>query len=452
MKNKIIISIFVLLLVLSSYVLATNLPSAVLTEESKMVKSDLFASENNYILDGEIDGNVFNSSDTFEMLDTSILKGNLFVMSDNVTLKSNVTYSDSTSKDGELNIDKINSYATVDGNAFIVCNELTLESGVEIYGDLYVIAKKINIQKSSIIRGNLFATCGNISLNGRVENSVYVAAKTFNMNYYGSIYKDLKLSAEEVNLNSVIRRDSVILSEQISTGTDFLIYGNLKVDANSFNFSGEVDGNATINSKELNFINLKDDSSVKCLIKGNLDYSSLEEIEIDNSIVNGEINYSTYKEKRTRPTFNLKTFILNLLTFVVYVFVVAWIFTLINRNYLSKKHELKVGTTFADFGIGLLAIFAVITLSILLILTNIGSTLSFVLVFAYIFLLFLSMPLFVLDIANLLKEKLNIYLGILLIALVLFLISEIPYFGGFLMFLFITTGNGRILRNLIRNK
>lgn len=453
MKNKIIIFVFILLLVFSTSIFATDaITTSLDNEEPKIIKSDLFEAKDTYILDGEIDGNVFNYSDKFEMLDSSILKGNLFLTSNNVTLKSNVSYLDTLSKDGELDINKINSSAVINGNAIIICSELNIESGVEIFGDLYVIAKKVNIQKSSIIHGNIFATCEDISLNGRVENSVYVKAKTFNMNYYGSIYKDLKLYAETTNLNSVIRRNSVILSKQISTDSDFLIYGDLKVDANFFDFSGEVDGNASINSKKLNFINSKDNADIKCLIKGNLDYSTLEEMNINASIVNGKVNYSNYKEKQIHPSFTLKSFMLNLLSFVIYVLVVASIFILINKNYLLKSHEIKALNSLSHFGIGLLSFFAVIFVSILLALTNIGITLSFVLVFAYIFLLFLSIPLLVLDIAILLSKKINVYLAILLVALVLFLISEIPYLGAFVVFLFITTGTGRIIRKLISNK
>lgn len=449
MKKKILVYVFLFLLVLSSSVFATDSLVTTTSLEPKVISEDLFTVEDSYVLDGEVDGNVFNYSGNFEMLSTSIINGDLFLSAKTVILESDVSYSDLVSKDGDSAIDKINSYASINGNAVIVCNELTIESGVEISGDLYVIAKKVNIQKSSVIQGNLFATCEDLTLNGKVESSVYAAANNFSMNYYGSIYKDLKLVAQNINLSSVIRRNVNISTEKIVTDSNFLTYGNFTLTANSFDFSGEIDGDAKINSKNLNFIDGDDDTSFTCLIMGNLDYSSSEELKLTSTVVEGTVNYSKYEEKTTNKfSFKFKSFIFSLLTFVAYIFVSAWLFTLINKNCLSKNYDIKVGKTFAAFGIGLLAFLVVIILSILLLVINIGSTLSFFLVFAYIFLLFLAMPLFVLDIANLLKGKMNLYLGILAIAFILALISKIPFLGEFVIFVFITIGAGRIIMHL----
>lgn len=449
MKKKILVYVFLFLLVLSSSVFATDSLVTTTSLEPKVINEDLFTVEDSYVLDGEVDGNVFNYSGNFEMLSTSIINGDLFLSAKTVTLESDVSYSDLVSKDGDSAIDKINSYASINGNAVIVCNELTIESGVEISGDLYVIAKKVNIQKSSVIQGNLFATCEDLTLNGKVESSVYAAANNFTMNYYGSIYKDLKLVAQNINLSSVIRRNVNISTEKIVTDSNFLTYGNFTLTANSFDFSGEIDGDAKINSKNLNFIDGDDDTSFTCLIKGNLDYSSSEELKLTSTVVEGTVNYSKYEERTTnKSSFKFKSFIFSLLTFVAYIFVSSWLFTLINKNYLSKNYDIKVGKTFAAFGIGLLAFLVAVILSILLLVINIGSTLSFFLVFAYIFLLFLAMPLFVLDIANLLKGKINLYLGILAIAFILALISKIPFLGGFVIFVFITIGAGRIIMHL----
>lgn len=449
MKKKILVYVFLFLLVLSSSVFATDSLVTTTSLEPETINEDLFTAEDSYVLDGEVDGNVFNYSDTFEMLSNSNISGDLFLAAKTAILKSDVSYSDLISKDGDSAIDKINSYANVDGNAFVICSEFTLESGTEISGDLYVVAQKVNVQKSSVINGNLFIICEDLTLNGKVEGSVYATVDNFSMNYYGSIYKDLNLTAKNIDLNSVIRRNADISTEKIVTGTDFLTYGNFTLTANSFDFSGEIDGDAKINSKNLNFIDGDDDTSFTCLIKGNLDYSSSEELKLTNTVVEGTVNYSKYEEKTTKKSsFKFKSFIFSLLTFVAYIFVSAWLFTLINKNYLSKNYNIKVGKTFAAFGIGLLAFLVVVILSILLLVINIGSTLSFFLVFAYIFLLFLAMPLFVLDIANLLKEKMNLYLGILTIAFILALISKIPFLGGFVIFVFMTIGAGRIIMHL----
>jgi len=445
LRKKFFVLIFLLLFIFTSSVFATNVTTDELVKP-EVLTSDIYVDSDTYNLNGKLDGNAFISSKDFVLFDSSVVNGNLFIASNKVTLKSNVVYSDVIAKDGNQSIDKIITHSTVNGNVFVVCEKFILEPGVEIQGDLYIIANKIDLQKSSIINGNLFACSNDISINGKIMNSVYAVSKNFNMNYFGAVYNDLRISSEKVALNSVIHRNSFIDATEITTTPDFLLYGNLEASSDSFNFSGEIDGNAIINSKELNFMTSEKDSSAKCLIKGNLDYSSSQELKIEDSIVKGETTYTTYKEEtENTPSFNLKLFFIELVSFVIYILVVVLIFNLIAKKYKDKKHVIKVSNTFAALGIGLLSIIAVVIVSVLLILTNIGITLSFTLVFAYILMLFLAIPLFVLDIAKLLKEKLNIYLATSLISLGLFLISQIPFVGELIMCLFTIIGVGRIV-------
>lgn len=446
MKRKIFVLFFILFFVLTSSVCATTL-------DILKVNSDIYKEEENYTLDSEVSGNVFITASEFEMLDTASVEGNLYVVCDTAQLKSSVTYSNAISKDGSSSIESINSHATVKGNVFIVCNEFVLEPGSEINGDLYIVAKKIDIQKSSSIYGNLFAVASEILLNGRVGNSVYATSDNFSMNYYGSISKDLRLGSENVTLNSVIHRNAYITSNSITTNSDFLLYGDLEVDAHKFNFSGEIDGNAKINSKEINFVDNKDGEKIDCLISGDLDYSSEEEMQIGNNIVKGEVKYSKYVEKIDhKTTFKFKSFIVDLITFVVYVLVVVLVFNLINKNYQDANHEITIKNVLVSLGIGILSFLVVILAAILLMIIPFGVTLSFVLIFAYLFLLFMAIPMFVLDIALLLKDKCNLYLSTGLIALALYLISAIPVLGGFVMFVVLMTGAGRICNKVLFKK
>ena len=446
MKRKVFVLFFILFFLFSSFVCATN-------ETTSKINSDIYASTETYTLDAKVSGNVFTTSDKFEMTDKASVDGNLYILCDTASLKSNVTYSNSISKDGSYAIESVNSHALVDGNVFIVCNEFTLEPGCEINGDLYIVANKIDIQKSSSIYGNLFAVGSEILLNGRVGNSAYISSENFTTSYFGSISKDLHLSSETVNLSSVVHRNAYITSKTITTSSDFLLYKNLEADSHEFNFSGEIDGNAKINSKNINFVNTKDGEAVKCLISGNLDYSTENEIQIEERIVGGEINYSDYVEKlEHKTTFNFKSFILELVTFVVYVLVIVFIFNLINKNYKNTKHEITVKNVFASLGIGILSFIVVSIVLVLLIIMKIGLTLSFALLFAYLFLLFIAIPIFVLDIALLFKDKYNLYLIVGLIAFALSLISAIPVLGGLVMFVFMMTGIGRILSKVVLKK
>lgn len=447
MKNKIIVFTTLFLILFSSIIYANDI-------DSKIIDADVYTSEKDKtLLDNQVSGNVFDVSSDFELSASSTINGNLFVVAKNVSLKSDVTYSENLGKDNEPSIDKVNSSASISGNVYVVCNEFTMDSGVEINGDLYIVAKKIDIQKSSVVRGNVFATSDEFTLSGRVEHSVYLACDSFTTNYYSTIYRDLNLSANYVKLNSVIRRNATIDSNTIVTGADFLTYGNLDATSESFTYSGETDGNVKIISKELNFINTDNEKAVKCIIKGSLNYSSSNKIENIETFVSGEVTKTAYssKEKNTKSKFSFKNFILELFTFIAYVFVISWLFLLLNKKHKNNILNIKVGNSFAALGIGGLAFIIVIILSILLFIINIGVMLGFALIVAYIFLLFISTPLFVLDIAIILKEKCSIYLGVLLLAILLFLVFQIPYLGAFISFLFTTIGCGRIILNILHN-
>ena len=445
MKSKLLISLFLIIVLLTTPVFAASK-----TADLGEVLDDLSVSEDNYSLNSKVVGNMYVASKEFEMSSNSSISGNLFVVAKTISLKSDVNYSDTTSKDGEASIESINSKSSIKGNVYAVCQELTMEPGCEIGGDLYIVAESINIKKSVSIGGNLFATSKKISLDGRIQKSAYVSCNTFNMNYYGSINNDLHLYSEEAVLSSIIHRNAFINTNQLETTNNFKLSGNFDVEALSVTFGGEVEGNANISTEQLQFIKDKDESSDQCVIKGNLHYSTPTELEIHNSIVQGETTHSTYINKTSNePSFGIKDFILGLITFILYVFVIVWLFRVFAKDYSSKERKITVGNTFACLGIGLLSIIVVFIASILLLIINIGSLLSLVLLAAYSLILLLSIPLFVLDIANIIPVNLHIYLKVLLLSLALFLICKIPYAGGLIMFLFVVIGTGRIIKYLI---
>ena len=442
---------FLLCLVFSSCVFATDVDNTI--QEPKEILSDLYSSNENHVLNTLVTGNVFTTTKNFTVSETSSISGNIFVVANTVSLKSDVTYSDKTSRDGEYAIESINSKSTIKGNAYIVCKEFTMEPGCEISGDLYIVASSINIQKSASIGGNIFATSKDFTLNGRVQNSVYCGCESFNMNYYGSINNDLHLDATKANLSSVIHRNAFINATQLETTPTFILYGNLDVNASSVSFSGEVDGSANINTKDIKLVYDKEDSSSKCLIKGDLNYSAIQEISFINGIVKGKMNYSPYVENaKTKTSYRIKDFIIDLITFVLYVFVVVWLFTIFAKDYSNRERPISVKNILIALGIGLLSTLCVAFLTTVLLITTIGSRLAVVLFVSYILVLLLATPLFVLDIARSLRGKINFFVLTLIIALVLFLISQIPYAGIILLFLFKIIGVGRIIKYLISKK
>ena len=88
MKNRIFTIIFILLITLTPTVFAAN-------NSVTKIKSDIYEETEKYLLDSEVDGNVYLSSDIFEMSSISSIRGNLFLRCETAHIKSYVSYSNS---------------------------------------------------------------------------------------------------------------------------------------------------------------------------------------------------------------------------------------------------------------------------------------------------------------------------------------------------------------------
>ena len=153
---------------------------------------------------------------------------------------------------------------------------------------------------------------------------------------------------------------------------------------------------------------------------------------------------------------NILNYILNLIGLLILAHV---LYVLINKfapKYLDKISNITVLRLLKHLGIGLGFLILVPLVSILLLITNVGSILGLILLLIYIILLLLAKPIFIISIATFAKnkcaKKLNIYLYILIIDVILSLITLIPYVGFIISILVSLIGFGMITRNLIPKK
>ena len=272
------------------------------TVDSNILYSDLYISQNGeYTINNIIDGNVFIKADAVNIDPNNnggIIKGNLSVIADNVHIKSDFKYSE-TKKDelGNFKLESVNNFSVIYGNTFVIADTFVLDPNCEINGDLYICAKEIHLSQNAIIRGNVFAFGGTLNLNSQInDGDLYANVNNFNMGYYGFINRDLHLSAKNANLEGYIYRNSFIDVKNITTTSSFINSKDFNIEnALNVTFSGKVSGNANINSKNIN-LKSKDGNSQKlsCTISGDLNYSSSNEIQFEDNIVLGKINYSKY--------------------------------------------------------------------------------------------------------------------------------------------------------------
>lgn len=461
---------FIFLMLFGSFCFAENLNDDIIlisdTSEQRAVidnqenNADLYISENQYSIKNTIEGNVFASVQDLDIDPSNnggIITGNLFATANNVTIKSNAKYSESEKDEfGNSKLESVTNYASIDGNVFVTANKFVLDPACQINGDLYICANEIILSQNSVIAGNVFAVGNKLTLNSKIESgSLYATVKDFDMQYYGFIFRDLNLSAETAKIAGYVYRNSFISANTITTTSTFSNNGDFNINsASEVHFSGEVKGNANINSKNITF-NSKDsnDKNITCKIYGDLNYSSNKEMQIEDKIILGSINYSEYKEEKSNNFLSsLWSYLVKLITSLVYVILIYLFITKFMPKYIDKLSFSKV---FSSIGIGLGTLILVPILVILLLITRIGALVGLLLAILYILMLIIAKPIFVISLAKLIKDKkFNNVKGIILVAaitVILSLIGLIPFVGFIISLLVMLCGLGIFFKSL-KNK
>lgn len=422
--------------------------------------ADLYISdESKYDITNTIEGNVFASVDTLniESKNNSSITGNVYATAKNVNIKSDIKYSE-TEKDefGNSKIDSINSVSEICGNVFVTANKFVLEPSCKIDGDLYICANEVELAQNSVIYGNVFVVSNSFIINSQIGGDLYATTKNFDMEYYGFIRRDLHLNSDTANINGYVYRNSFISSNTIITDDEFINEQNLNIEnASNIIFSGEVKGTANINSKSIQFKNKdSDNKNITCKILGDLNYSSNTELQIQDGIVSGNINYSKYTSNSKPLLSNIGEFILGLLTSLVYVLVVYFIIYKFMPNCKEKLSNLSMRDVIICLGIGLGILILVPIISILLFITRIGGLLGIILLMIYILFLILAKSIFVISIASLIRKNnqeeslFNSIIKLSVLTLILSLINLIPYFGFVISVLVNLIGLGLIIKSI----
>ncbi len=428
----------------------TNNNSQAVSTTPQSVDKDLYIyNTDSYILTDNVNGNIFASTDRFitdPKNNGGTINGNLYVISSEVTISSDVTYANSKDKNGYDIVNSINSKSIINGNVYVLADSFTLQAGSEIHGDLYIAANNVTIEQNAIIDGNLFVTASLIKLNGQVSASAYISAEDFTMTYFTYITRDLFLNSANAKLAGVIHRNAFITTDaDLVTESDFRVSGDLSVNfAKNFSFSGEVEGNANINVSKLTF---KNDDETTCVIHGNLKYATENSTNVPEGVVKGETTTAQFVNN-TESKNILVSIIVSLIGFLAFVFIIVFLGRFFTPNAIAKLSSIDIKGSLIGLAIGFVSIFILISLIIILIFTGVGLPLALFILFGYLLISCLSLPLFLYNIADIIKLNLNIYVKLLIVTIVFFLVSLIPVVGPIIVFISLLIGIGRILFTL----
>lgn len=321
---------------------------------------------------------------------------------------------------------------TVDGNAFLIGNEITVTS--EIAGDLFVVANKLIIADTVSIYGNVFAMANEIEINGTVYD-LYSTSSKLRVGYDGIIYRDMHSIASEVTMIGRIGRNMMTSSNNISfvekdteTEEDLIgmVYGNLqhpegaKVTYPTNEETGEIDTTMSIAGE---IIHANAHESIGSLI---LDY------------------------------------VLALLATLIFVAVAWLLFTWLAPNFvqkvagcISKKFPLAILFGLLGLILGAIIIMALLVIPYVSIVT---SKLALVLLLLYILIVVISYPTLCISIGTFLNNKTKKpskakgFGFTLLISTALWVLQLIPFAGSIFTILAVVIGFGMILIGSVKRK
>lgn len=171
-----------------------------------------------------------------------------------------------------LEIDEI-----IDGNLFVMADTVTIKS--DIGGDAFICAKNIIIEDNGYIYNNLFAISDNLTING-VAYNLYAISQQITINGY--IYRDIRTSCNTLNIYGKISRNVFVNCSNINFS--YITSSESEEDAELI-AQGSIDG-------DLNYTSSNEADIPEGCVTGNVNYTP-ETTSKTNSIQNYIINLGT---------------------------------------------------------------------------------------------------------------------------------------------------------------
>ncbi|AKB54290.1 MULTISPECIES: bactofilin family protein [Methanosarcina] len=310
---------------------------------------------------------------------------------------------------------------TSSGNAFGAGEVLQIDQ--DIQGDLVLAGSQIEVNGNTggnflgaggeiivngNISGNIIAAGGSIRVNGNVGGDVAAIGGQIVLSRDSVVKGDILLGGGEVTLNGIVDGNGDISTGTLKTGDDFELKGNLALQANNYppNLNDKVGGNLNIT----------------------------------------QVNAKEEQHEGVFEGFSIFFFILRLLASLALGLVLIYLFPGFVGGVaeLVKDSPLKAGL------LGFLTLIFLPVLSIILLITFFGWSLSILIILLLILaLLIATVPVKLLAgeiIYNKILKKEAGKLMYYLVGAVLFaIVYEIPFLGGLIRFIALIIGLGAIV-------
>lgn len=318
--------------------------------------------------------------------------------------------------------------------------------------DVYLIGDNVTIDY--IVDGNLFVCADTVTINSQIGGDAFIMAKNLIVNDEAYIFNNLFVMANSVEIKGVVY-DAYALANTLTISKGY-VYRDLKANCDTLNVNGTVGRNAFVNCSSLNFNTVENSNGV---IYGKLEYSSKNEASIPEGSVNGTVNYKNNSDSSKQSVRSIVAdYILSLGSFIAFVLIVWLLCLWLAPKFLNNTESYIGKGSLKVFGKGLLGLIAIPVACFILILLQLTSSISLVILSLYILALVVSTSLFTIFANNYVCNKLKInkksgIFGMLIVtAIVISLLTKIPYIGAIISLLIAIFGLGILLTAIIPNK
>ena len=307
--------------------------------------------------------------------------------------------------------DKVSIEDKLDGTAFIAGNEIKINNTIDGIG--FVAGNKLNFnanQEYVIGAGN------EIIVEKDVEKDLFLAGNDIKIN--GNVLRDTYLAANTITINGNLNRNSYIYASEVT-------------------LKGTFNGNVTVYATNINIEGAK--------ITGTLKYN--KDAVIDG--LNNTIKTKTYNTTSNKITFKeymyaiVSKYVHITMLAIVLVFVCEKLF----KKSLKQTEDLTAKKTAILCGKGFLILIGVPMVALMLLMTGIFSSVGVIGGIIYGILVYIANIFTAYTVAHKLdkkyfKKNMNSYILMIVGLFIIYVLSYIPYIGGFVSLLSLLFGLG----------
>jgi len=335
----------------------------------------------------------------------------------------------------------LNKEEIADGNVYASCGDMKIDGTVN--GDVIAMCKSVTI--NGTINGDLIVFSQDITINGEVKGSARMAGTNITVN--GTIDHNINAFGTEINLtpSSTVAWDVLIAG--VNGKFNGIIAGNLHGSIAEASVAGKIGKNINLtiddNGNSQGGLLITKDA----VIGGGLTYTARKEAQLESlSSVVGPISRQQPKENTKSPIDILSKMFYELSALILIGLVLI---SLKKKMVYDVAQNLETKNLTATLiGIGALILTPLIILFFAI--TIIGIPLALIILIAYLFLLSLSVIFSSFFVGNILlksfiKKPLNAFLILIFGLTVFVLFASLPYIGWPFVLVFITYGLGGIL-------